>query len=287
MARARNIKPSLFKNEILGVADPLLTLLFESLWMLADREGRLEDRPMRIKAETFPYREGLDINGYLTELQRLGFIVRYVVGEQAFIQVVNFKKHQTPHNTEKPSEIPPPEVGIVERRASPGGLVKSPLNNGEVTQALPPDSLLLIPDSLNLIPDTRISPTALSTPPEKPPGKVDLLPCPVEKIVDLFHECLPENPRCKVLNEQRRGLIRQRWREASSIKNRPFGYRTVEDGLKAWREFFQVCRDSDFLTGKAPPTTPGRPPFVATVDFLFSPSGFVKTLENRYHQESA
>ena len=104
MARARNIKPAIFKNEILGVADPLLTILFQSLWCLADREGRLEDRPLRIKAETFPYRDGLDVNGYLTELQRSGFIQRYSIGGVALIQVVNFKKHQTPHNTEKTSE---------------------------------------------------------------------------------------------------------------------------------------------------------------------------------------
>lgn len=52
MARSRNIKPGLFKNEVLGVADPIYTILFQGLWVLADREGRLEDRPMRIKAET-------------------------------------------------------------------------------------------------------------------------------------------------------------------------------------------------------------------------------------------
>ena len=154
MARARNIKPALFKNELLGVADPLLTLLFQSLWTLADKEGRLEDRPLRIKAETFPYRDGLDVNGYLTELQRLGFIVRYLVGDLALIQVVNFKKHQTPHNTEKPSTLPPVEAGTIAGCAFQGASVKSPLSNSENVDALPPDSLVLIPDSLVLIPDT-------------------------------------------------------------------------------------------------------------------------------------
>ena len=66
MARARNIKPSFFMNEDLGQADPLVSLLFISLWCLADREGRLEDRPLKIKAQTFPYREISDFNGYLT-----------------------------------------------------------------------------------------------------------------------------------------------------------------------------------------------------------------------------
>lgn len=146
MARARNIKPSLFKNELLGVADPLITLLFQSLWMLADREGRLEDRPLRIRAETFPYRENLDVNGYLTELERLGFIHRYTVKNQALIQVINFKKHQSPHKTEKQSEFPEPCLEDIENKQEKIRTVKTPLNNGEITEPLPPD--LLIPDSL-------------------------------------------------------------------------------------------------------------------------------------------
>src|SRR5262244_3073085 len=63
LIRARNIKPGIFKNELLGAADPLLTLLFEGLWCMADREGRLEDRPLRIKAEIFPYPKNLRRKG--------------------------------------------------------------------------------------------------------------------------------------------------------------------------------------------------------------------------------
>jgi hypothetical protein len=77
--RSRNIKPGLFRNEILGAAEPLLTLLFQGLWCIADREGRLEDRPQRIKAEVFPYRDVPDIDGYLTQLEEMGFIRRYKV----------------------------------------------------------------------------------------------------------------------------------------------------------------------------------------------------------------
>ncbi|HEY5800659.1 MAG TPA: hypothetical protein VIT92_10590 [Burkholderiaceae bacterium] len=144
MARARNLKPALFKNELLGVADPLLTLLFESLWCIADREGRLEDRPLRIKAETFPYRDGLNVNGYLTELERMGFICRYVVAGAAYIQVLNFHKHQNPHKTEKASELP----AMPEQSESCALTEAPPLNNG----SRPADSLVLNPDSL--IPDS-------------------------------------------------------------------------------------------------------------------------------------
>lgn len=106
MARARNIKPSLFTNEVLGVADPLLTILFISLWCLADKSGRLEDRPLRIKAGTFPYREGIDADKLLTDLERHGFIRRYSAGELRLIEILNFGKHQKPHHTEKESELP-------------------------------------------------------------------------------------------------------------------------------------------------------------------------------------
>lgn len=146
MARARNIKPGFFKNELLGQADPLLSLLFISLWTLADREGRLEDRPLRIKAETFPYREVSDFNGYLTQLEQLAFIERYKVGDLAVIQIVNFRKHQAPHNTEKPSELP-------EKAIDMPITVKPALDNAEITQAKRPDSL--IPSTL--IPEDKTS----------------------------------------------------------------------------------------------------------------------------------
>jgi hypothetical protein len=108
MARARNIKPGLFKNEILGVADPLYTLLFEGLWILADRAGRLEDRPLRIKAEVFPYRDA-DAEQMLGWLQDNGFIQRYAVAGKRYILICEFVKHQNPHKNEAESVIPPPE----------------------------------------------------------------------------------------------------------------------------------------------------------------------------------
>lgn len=144
MARARNIKPSFFTNELLGTLDPIIGMTFIGMWCLADRDGRLEDRPLRIKAELFPYRESLDVNGYLTELERNGFIERYVVDGVGYIQIVNFAKHQSPHSTEKGKGYPPKPAPALDNGEI---TVKQPLSNGEITEAKRPDSL--IPDSLN------------------------------------------------------------------------------------------------------------------------------------------
>lgn len=143
MARARNIKPGLFKNEVLGVADPLVTLLFEGLWLLADREGRLEDRPLRIKAEIFPYRDGLDIESLLNWLVDNEFIVRYTCEGKRYIQVNNFDKHQNPHKNEAPSEIPAFSEGCT---ASEKIGTTSEKIGSTRADSLIPDSL--IPDSL-------------------------------------------------------------------------------------------------------------------------------------------
>jgi hypothetical protein len=159
MARARNIKPALFTNEILGVGHPLCTLLFQGLWVLADRAGRLEDRPLRIKAEIFPYREA-DVDAMLHWLAHKGFIVRYQADGKAFIEVLNFTKHQNPHKNEKESEIPSVSDGCI---TSDFLGTRSELIGSTRADSLSSDSDLLIPDSLIpdvLIPDSETLPIA-------------------------------------------------------------------------------------------------------------------------------
>ncbi len=108
MARARNIKPGFFANEVLVELPVETRLLFIGLWTVADREGRMEDRPKRIRADIFPYDMGLDVDQMLNDLQASGFLIRYDMNGARFIQVVNFSKHQNPHARETPSIIPPP-----------------------------------------------------------------------------------------------------------------------------------------------------------------------------------
>lgn len=103
--RSRNIKPGFFDNEILGSIDPLAQILFAGLWCLSDREGRLEDRPARIKAQIFPYRQA-NIDKLLALLAQSGFIIRYEIEGQKFICIPKFKEHQNPHPHEAKSKLP-------------------------------------------------------------------------------------------------------------------------------------------------------------------------------------
>jgi hypothetical protein len=112
MARSRNIKPGFFVNEELAEIDFPGRILFIGLWCLADREGRLEDRPKKIKAETFPY-DDVDVDKLLNQLFKHNFIIRYEVDSKKYISIPTFKNHQSPHPHEKNSVIPPAKDDIV------------------------------------------------------------------------------------------------------------------------------------------------------------------------------
>ena len=147
--RARNIKPGFFRDEQLMQVPPLGRILFAGLWCLADREGRLPDRPAQIKWDILPA-DDCDINALLDELSARGFIRRYIVDGTKYIEVTRFLAHQNPHHKEKASIIPPPP---------------------DTTPAQKHDLTLLIPDSLipdSLIPDSVSQPVG-----DKPTASTD------------------------------------------------------------------------------------------------------------------
>jgi hypothetical protein len=105
MSRARNIKPGFFRNADLVELPFEVRLLFIGLWTLADRAGRLIDRPKQIKMEIFPA-DNVDCNAALDLLAEIEMIERYEVNGKQYIQIVNFLKHQNPHQREPESIIP-------------------------------------------------------------------------------------------------------------------------------------------------------------------------------------
>lgn len=110
MARTRSIKPSFFKNEHLAECEPMARLLFVGLWTLADSSGRMEYRPLRIKAELFPY-DACDIVPLMKQLADRRFIVVYQIGEKAYLEIPAFVEHQRCHPSETPEGFPGCEDG--------------------------------------------------------------------------------------------------------------------------------------------------------------------------------
>lgn len=131
--RARGIKPGFYKNADLAECSAFARLLAPGLWMLADRAGRLEDRPKQIKGEIFPY-DNVDVDALLGELEKWNHIIRYSVDGKNYIQIAHFEKHQNPHIKEKQSDIPKSTVLAPDK---PGlGITENPL----IPDSLTPDS---------------------------------------------------------------------------------------------------------------------------------------------------
>lgn len=271
MARARNIKPGFFTNDTLADIPALGRLLFIGLWTLADREGRLEDRHRRIKAEVLPY-DDCDVDSLLNDLQLHGFITRYVVGENEFIQILNFTKHQNPHVKEAASQIPE----MVEHSTS---------TVQEQCSAQPlPEQAGLIPDSGYLIPDSNNNTVVLSgdsqpagptdDPQPQPVEKPAKPNCPHQEIIALYHELLPASPQIRDWTPARADVLRVRWNEAPERQN-----------LDWWQRFFEYIASSEFLTGQR--HSHDRKPFCAPLEWILKAENFAKIREGRYHSEAA
>ena len=184
MARSRNIKPGFFTNDELAECSPHARLLFAGLWTIADKEGRLDDRPKKVKALVLPF-DNVDCDELLQQLHDRKFIQRYQVQDGAYIQITNWKKHQNPHCKEAPSEIPEyceadtkqeeeqvkadgstmqvqcnsgaNELQVIDKHEAQlkhsASTVQEPVENN----LNPADSFNLIPDSLILIPDSVVN----------------------------------------------------------------------------------------------------------------------------------
>lgn len=93
---------------------------------------------------------------------------------------------------------------------------------------------------------------------------------PYQAIVDLYHQCMPNNPKCQIITAKRKGQIAARWRSGAL------------PSLETWRIFFDDCARSKFLTGQVDPL-PGHRRFVATLEWLTNESNYAKILEGKYH----
>ena len=157
MARARNIKPAFFDNDLLADIEPLGRLLFIGLWTIADYKGDLVYREKRIKAQLLPY-DNCDIKKIMINLDKSGFIRFYSDGDSIYLNIANFSKHQNPHKNERQKGSDIPEYS--ESMSQLVDLTTLTINrdkngtahdNNETNRA---DSLLLIPDSLSPITDS-------------------------------------------------------------------------------------------------------------------------------------
>ena len=172
--RTRDLKPGFFRNEELAALHPYARLLFQGLWCIADKKGRLKDSPALIKADLFPY-ENVPVAKHLVTLAEHGFIQRYEVGNFRGIWLPTFQQHQHPHPKEPGSVLP---QSPAEPLPDHGEAVAGPLpDHGEAVASTrngndPSASVLLTPPpSIPSIPSGSSVPSVPSEPSSVKPAR--------------------------------------------------------------------------------------------------------------------
>ena len=295
MARARNIKPGFFSNDVLAECEPLARLLFAGLWTIADREGRLEDRPKRIKAELLPY-DDCNIDALLDALHSKGFILRYSVENQQLIQILAFTKHQNPHKNEVHSTLPQPEQHSTSTAQAQDKYSTSTVQTPEQHSTNRADSLNMIPDSIDISAkaDTQKADkqldaaAATGTPSQQHAGQQHAGQqdgavwqkvgqhdfCPHNDIIALYAKKLPMGTQVREWTAARQQMLKARWRE-----------KPERQSLDWWEHFFGYVAESDFLTGKV--SSRGSRPFAVSLPWLCKSENFAKVLEGQYENKGA
>ena len=95
-------------------------------------------------------------------------------------------------------------------------------------------------------------------------------PCPYEEIRKLWSEVLPELQQpigSEHWTDARKAMLRARWRDQ------------LPD-LDAWRQCFELIRQSDFLMGRT--HARGRKPFQASLFWVAKPENLLKIYEGKY-----
>ena len=111
MPRIRSIKPSFFQSDDVSALPLRARLTWIGLWTQCDDQGRTKDHARLIKAAIWPLDNVslADIEEDLETLAENGRIVRYEVGRQRYLAIVNWDLHQS-INRPTPSRIPAPTM---------------------------------------------------------------------------------------------------------------------------------------------------------------------------------
>ena len=102
--------------------------------------------------------------------------------------------------------------------------------------------------------------------------------CPQQKLIDLYHECLPGLPPVRIWTSASRvNNLAARWREMALDQ----GFQSEADGMDFFKRFFEFVGRSKFLMGQVKQKD-GRT-FRADLEWITKANNFEKICDRKYH----
>lgn len=187
------------------------------------------------------------VPGLGSAMQKVGWIA--VLPNEEGVQFVNFEEHNTTskeRSTGAKTAAERQAESRLRKKLKAADLAASRVTNPDVTER---------DEKRDASRDTVTTEKSREEKKEEPNGSVGSLPaCPTQPIVDLYHEVLPELPRCRLMSDKRRRALATFWRWVLTSKKSDDTRRaqTADQALTWIRAYFERARDNDFLMGRTP-----------------------------------
>ena len=278
-------------------------LLFIGMWNFCDDGGNHPASAKTLKAEIFPADDitSTEVSKLIEELKTNGLLLEYEIEGRVYWHVTGWHHQKIDQPTFK---HPMPDGSIPEgapkRRSSTNNSTNTPRTFAEHStntprtfeECSPPERKgeegkgvewskpLPTPSGVGGEISPEISPllpvdnSEIET---KANGKHRLI-CPYKRILELYDQHLPMCPRVMEWTETRKKHLSALWhRKASEL-----GWKEINEGIEYFDGYFEFVARSPFLTGKVDGRN-GKPPFVANLEWLVTPSRFANVVEGKYH----
>jgi hypothetical protein len=270
MARIRTIKPEYWSDEKVGRLSMQARLLFIGLLNFSDDTGVVRGHPIYLRSMIFPYDDisKQEISNWLDEIITQGMISTFTANGETFYQIKNFLKHQI---INRPSRNVNPRPSETENETVTDQSVN---DHGSITDESLNDHGTIIEQSLTERERERerekdkstltgaCAPACEAAPEKKPSKRKEA--CPVEAIVDEYHEVCSMLPAVTSWNGDGKKAMIARWNEGKDRQS-----------VTWWHDFFCRVRDSDFLTGRVKD-------FRANLNWLVGRKNMEKVLNGAY-----
>lgn len=102
--RARWVKPEFFNDRKIGQMGPVVALVYQALWCVADDGGTAICTPELLKGQMFTWWPAVGLPEIAEALRQLGESKRidcYTIGDEDYAKILRWEKHQSVHNPSK------------------------------------------------------------------------------------------------------------------------------------------------------------------------------------------
>jgi len=137
LARIRTIKPEFQNSQSMGRVSRDARLTFIELWPQCDDAGRIRANSRMLASVLFPYDVDAPdlIDGWLTELENEGCLVRYKIDKDEYLQISHWDHQKIDHP--QPSKLPlPPAKKTKKTRPSVREQQEKPREPSSVVRAV-------------------------------------------------------------------------------------------------------------------------------------------------------